>query len=146
MPERRNKPRQITDEIIGGINNNIIQVAFPPGGKEKQDKRERKMNDEKDFLDEEEFEEGDEEIITLATPDGEEVDFTQIATVEFEGNLYVIMQPVELFEGMDEDEALVFSVTDEGEEDSRFDVVTDERVIDGVFGEYNKLFEEQNKN
>ena len=93
------------------------------------------MNDEKDFLDEEEFEEGDEEIITLATPDGEEVDFTQIATVEFEGNLYVIMQPVELFEGMDEDE-----------EDSRFDVVTDERVIDGVFGEYNKLFEEQNKN
>ena len=34
------------------------------------------MNDEKDFLDEEEFEEGDEEIITLATPDGEEVDFT----------------------------------------------------------------------
>lgn len=146
MPERRNKRRQITDEIIGGINNNIIQVAFPPGGKEKQDKRERKMNDEKDFLDEEEFEEGDEEIITLATPDGEEVDFTQIATVEFEGNLYVIMQPVELFEGMDEDEALVFSVTDEGEEDSRFDVVTDERVIDGVFGEYNKLFEEQNKN
>ena len=104
------------------------------------------MNDEKDFLDEEEYEEGDEEIITLATPDGEEVDFTQIATVEFEGNLYVIMQPVELFEGMDEDEALVFSVTDEGEEDSRFDVVTDERVIDGVFGEYNKLFEEQNKN
>lgn len=146
MPERRNKRRQITDEIIGGINNNITQVAFPPGGKEKQDKRERKMNDEKDFLDEEEFEEGDEEIITLATPDGEEVDFTQIATVEFEGNLYVIMQPVELFEGMDEDEALVFSVTDEGEEDSRFDVVTDERVIDGVFGEYNKLFEEQNKN
>ena len=53
------------------------------------------MNDEKEILDEEEFEEGDEEIITLATPDGEEVDFTQIATVEFEGNLYVIMQPVE---------------------------------------------------
>lgn len=100
------------------------------------------MNDnEKDFLDEE-----DEEIITLSTPDGEEVDFTEIATVEFEGNLYVIMQPVELFEGMDEDEALVFSVTDDGEEDSRFDVVTDERIIDGVFEEYNKLFEEQTKN
>ena len=104
------------------------------------------MNDnEKDLLNEE-LEEGEEDIITLATPDGEEVDFTQIATVEFEGSLYVIMQPVELFEGMDEDEALVFSVTDDGEEDSRFDVVTDERVIDGVFGEYNKLFEEQNKN
>lgn len=104
------------------------------------------MNDEKEFLDEEELEEGDEDIITLATPDGEEVDFTQIATVEFEGDLYVIMQPVELFEGMEDDEALVFSVTDDGEEDSRFDVVTDERIIDGVFGEYNKLFEEQNKN
>ena len=100
------------------------------------------MNDnEKDFLDEE-----DEEIITLSTPDGEEVDFTEIATVEFEGNLYVIMQPVELFEGMDEDEALVFSVTDENDEDSRFDVVTDERIVNGVFEEYNKLFEDVNKN
>lgn len=100
------------------------------------------MNDnEKDFLDEE-----DEEIITLSTPDGEEVDFTEIATVEFEGNLYVIMQPVELFEGMEDDEALVFSVTDENDEDSRFDVVTDERIVNGVFEEYNKLFEEQTKN
>ncbi len=104
------------------------------------------MNDEKEILDEEEFDEGEEEIITLSTPDGEEVDFTEIATVEFEDNLYVIMQPVELFEGMEDDEALVFSVTDEGEEDSRFDVVTDERIVDGVFAEYNKLFEEQNKN
>lgn len=100
------------------------------------------MNDnEKDFLDEE-----DEEIITLSTPDGEEVDFTEIATVEFEGNLYVIMQPVELFEGMEDDEALVFSVTNENDEDSRFDVVTDERIVNGVFEEYNKLFEEQTKN
>ena len=56
------------------------------------------------------------------------------------------MQPVELFEGMEEDEALVFSVTDVGEEDSRLDVVTDERIIEGVFAEYNRLFEEQDKN
>lgn len=93
-------------------------------------------------LEEEEYE----DIITLSTPDGEEVDFTEIATVEFEGELYVIMQPVELFEGMEEDEALVFSVTDENDEDSRFDVVTDERIVNGVFEEYNKLFEEQAKN
>lgn len=101
------------------------------------------MNDnEKEILNEEE----EENIVTLSTPDGEEVDFTEIADVEFEGKVYVIMQPVELFEGMEEDEALVFSVTDVGEEDSRLDVVTDERIIEGVFAEYNRLFEEQDKN
>lgn len=96
---------------------------------------------EKDKIDINEEEE--EEVITLATPDGEEVDFTEIAAVEFEDKLYVIMQPVELFEGMEDDEALVFAVTDENEEDARFDVVSDDRIIDGVFAEYYKLLDEQ---
>ncbi len=95
---------------------------------------------EKDKIDVNEEEE--EEVITLATPDGEEVDFTEIAAVEFEDKLYVIMQPVELFEGMEDDEALVFAVTDENEEDARFDVVSDDRIIDGVFAEYYKLLDE----
>ncbi len=88
-------------------------------------------------------EEEDEEVITLATPDGEEVDFTQIAGVDFEGGFYAIMQPVELFEGMEEDEALVFSVIEEGEDGARFDVVTDDRIIDGVFAEYEKMLDEE---
>lgn len=96
---------------------------------------------EKDKIDVNEEEE--EEVITLATPDGEEVDFTEIAAVEFEDKLYVIMQPVELFEGMEDDEALVFAVTDENEEDARFDVVSDDRIIDGVFAKYYKLLDEQ---
>lgn len=96
---------------------------------------------EKDKIDVNEEEE--EEVITLATPDGEEVDFTEIAAVEFEDKLYVIMQPVELFDGMEDDEALVFAVTDENEEDARFDVVSDDRIIDGVFAEYYKLLDEQ---
>ena len=96
---------------------------------------------EKDKIDINEEEE--EEVITLATPDGEEVDFTEIAAVEFEDKLYVIMQPVELFEGMEDDEALVFAVTDENEEDARFDVVSDDRIIDGVFAEYYKFLDEQ---
>ena len=96
---------------------------------------------EKDKIDVNEEEE--EEVITLATPDGEEVDFTELAAVEFEDKLYVIMQPVELFEGMEDDEALVFAVTDENEEDARFDVVSDDRIIDGVFAEYYKLLDEQ---
>ena len=101
---------------------------------------------EKDKIDINEEEE--EEVITLATPDGEEVDFTEIAAVEFEDKLYVIMQPVELFEGMEDDEALVFAVSDENEEDARFDVVSDDRIIDGVFAEYYKLLDnpEDNEN
>ena len=96
---------------------------------------------EKDKIDVNEEEE--EEVITLATPDGEEVDFTEIAAVEFEDKLYVIMQPVELFEGMEDDEALVFAVTDENKEDARFDVVSDDRIIDGVFAEYYTLLDDR---
>lgn len=88
-------------------------------------------------------EEEDEEIITLSTPDGEEVDFTQIAGVDFEGKFYAILQPVELFEGMDDDEALVFSVEENEDGDAKLDVVTDDRIIDGVFAEYNKMYEEK---
>ena len=96
---------------------------------------------EKDKIDVNEEEE--EEVITLATPDGEEVDFTEIAAVEFEDKLYVIMQPVELFEGMEDDEALVFSVEENEDGDAKLDVVTDDRIIDGVFAEYNKMYEEK---
>ena len=32
---------------------------------------------------------------------------------------------------------------DENEEDARFDVVSDDRIIDGVFAEYYKLLDEQ---
>ena len=84
-----------------------------------------------------------EDILTLATPDGEEVEFVEIAGIDYNGGFYAILQPVELFEDMQEDEALVFKVTRNEKGEDNFEVETDDNVIDAVFEIYNRLLEEQ---
>ena len=83
-----------------------------------------------------------EETITLQTTDGEDVEFLNIAGILLEENYYLILQPVERPEGMEEDETLVFSVTlnDAGEE--TYNIVLDEEIINAVFNEYYRLLDE----
>ena len=45
-------------------------------------------------------------------------------------------------DGIDEDEALVFEVTEIDEENDNFELVTDDAIIDEVFKEYTRLLEE----
>ena len=84
----------------------------------------------------------DDDIITLMTAEGEEVDFIEIAGIAYRGNFYAILQPVELLDGMDEDEALVFKVSRGKEGEDKFEIELDDAVIDAVFEEYNKLLDE----
>lgn len=87
-------------------------------------------------------EEYEDDIITLTTADGEEVDFVEIAGIAHDGKFYAILQPVELLEGMDNDEALVFEVVRNADGSDGFNVVLDDEIIDAVFAEYNRLLEE----
>ncbi len=87
------------------------------------------------------FEEED-DIITLTSADGEEVDFVEIAGIAHAGNFYAILQPVELLEGMDDDEALVFKVSRNADGEDNFEIELDDEIIDAVFTEYNKLLDE----
>lgn len=81
-------------------------------------------------------------IVTLCAENGKEVDFIEIAGIAYKGNFYAILQPVELLDGMNEDEALVFRVrTDEDGKDT-FDVELDDEVIEAVFKEYEKLYDD----
>ena len=93
-----------------------------------------------EMLNDEEF--ADDDIITLTTADGEEVDFVEIAGIAHGGKFYAILQPVELLEGMDEDEALVFEVVRNADGSDGFNVVLDDEIIDAVFAEYNRLLDE----
>lgn len=86
--------------------------------------------------------EDDDDIITLTTADGEEVDFIEVAGIEHKNDFYVILQPVELLDGMGEDEALVFKVTKGDGDEDKFEIVTDEEIIDAVFAEYNRILDE----
>ena len=85
----------------------------------------------------------EESIITLLTASGEEVDFIEVAEIAHEGKQYAILQPVELLDGMDDDEALVFEV--ELDDDGRptgFNVVLDDELIDKIFEIYNDMWAE----
>lgn len=84
----------------------------------------------------------DNDIVTLLSNDGEEIDFTQIAGINYKGKFYAILQPVELLEGMDDDEALVFRVKQSWKGEDKFEIVTDDEIIDAVFKEYNRLLTE----
>lgn len=83
----------------------------------------------------------DDDIVTLTTGDGEEIDFVNIAGINYKGSFYAILQPVELLDGMDDDEALVFKVTRKGNGDANYAIELNDSIVDGVFNEYNKLLD-----
>ena len=83
------------------------------------------------------------DIVTLQTADGGEVDFVEIAGIQLATGFYAILQPVELLEGMDDDEALVFKVSRGDDGEDHFEIELDDATIDAVFAEYNRLLAEQ---
>lgn len=86
--------------------------------------------------------EDEDDIVTLLSANGEEVDFVEIAGIAYQGNFYAVLQPVELLEGMEEDEALVFKVTRGDDGEDKFEIELDDDIIDAVFAEYNRLLDE----
>ena len=85
------------------------------------------------------------DIVTLTTQNGEEVDFLEIAGIAYRGNFYAILQPVELLDGMGDDEALVFKVSRGADGEDKFEIELDDSIIDAVFKEYDRLLAEANK-
>ena len=83
------------------------------------------------------------DIITLTSESNEEIDFVNIAQIVYQSKIYAILQPVELLDGMDEDEAFVFEVKSDEEGQNSFTIVTDDEIIDEVFSRYNQLLEEE---
>ena len=108
------------------------------------------MNENKHFptdIEDDEF--ADDDIVTLRSADGEDIEFVEIAGIAHKGNFYAILQPVELLEGMNEDEALVFLVSRDEEGNDRFEICLDDDIIEAVFAEYNRLLDnaqEENEN
>lgn len=80
------------------------------------------------------------ENIILYNEDNQPVEMEQIAVMNIDDVIYVILRPLE--EGvLAEDEALVFSLT-EGEEESSLELCEDEAIVDLVFEEYYKMLRE----
>lgn len=86
----------------------------------------------------------DDDVVTLLSANGEEIDFTEIAGIAHRGKFYAILQPVELLDGMQDDEALVFEVVRGEDGEDKFEICLDDQIIDAVFAEYDRLYEEAN--
>jgi hypothetical protein len=84
----------------------------------------------------------DDDIVTLMSADGEEIDFVEIAGIAYRGGFYAILQPVELLDGMSDDEALVFRVSRGENGEDKFEIELNDEVIEAVFEEYNKLLDQ----
>lgn len=87
-----------------------------------------------------------EDVVTLLSANGEEVDFIEIAGIAYNDSFYAILQPVELLSGMDDDEALVFKVSLGNDGKDKFEIELDDAVIDAVFEIYDKLYQESKNN
>ena len=83
--------------------------------------------------------EDEDDIVTLVNEEGEEVQFVEIAGIAYRGNFYAVLQPVEMLDGMSEDEALVFKVAKGANGEDNFEIEIDETVINAVYEEYLKL-------
>ena len=89
------------------------------------------------------FDENNTDPVVLYNENGEAVSFEQIALIPLEGRIYVILKPSEKMEGVNEDEAFVFEITEmDGEE--LIVIVEDFAIIDKVFDIYEAMLNEAN--
>lgn len=87
------------------------------------------------------YDENNRDNIILYSELGQPVEFEQVAVLPLGDRVYTILKPVADMIGVEDNEALVFSVeTEEGEE--YLSIVEDYAVIDKVFEMYYKLLEE----
>ena len=61
------------------------------------------------------FDENNEDKIYLTDNDVKEIEFEQVATVDYDANYYAILYPLTKIEGVGEDEVLVFLIDEEND-------------------------------
>lgn len=105
----------------------------------KEEKKEVKEVNPIDAL----FDVNNSENIVLYNENDEAVEFEQIALIPLEEVVYAILKPTAAVEGVADDEAFVFEVVENEEEGDSLKLVEDDKLIDAVFVEYNKLLDEE---
>lgn len=85
------------------------------------------------------FDESNDEKIYVKDKDGKEIEFEQIAVVDYMESYYAVLKPVTEIEGVSEDEFLVFLIN---EEEDCLSYVEDDKIIDGVSEEFFAMLEE----
>lgn len=82
------------------------------------------------------------EIITLHSATGEDIDFIAVAEINHKGGYYLILQPVELLPGMEDNEAIVFKIVRDRDGSETLQVELDDSIVDGVLEKYERLIDD----
>ena len=85
----------------------------------------------------------DEDIIVLQDEDGKEIEFVQIATLDYKDEWYAFLQPTELGD-MAEDEMLLFKLESDENGDDYFVPVEDKEITEALYNEYLKEYALEN--
>lgn len=82
------------------------------------------------------------DFIRLYDEDNNATVFRQVAVTNINGSIFAILKPEEEFEGLGEDEALVFALEENDEGNVSLLLVTDEETVNAVFEDYYNLLRE----
>ena len=86
----------------------------------------------------------DEEIIVLADEEGKEVEFKHIATLDYEEEWYMYLEPMEGVEDDSEEaELVIFHIESDADGNDVFVPVEDEELLDKLFNEFMKEVDAQ---
>ena len=83
-----------------------------------------------------------EENIVLFDELDKPTEFEQIAIIPIDNSVYAILKPVDKLEGLEEDAAIVFELAVDENGDDNLQAVIDEKILDKVYEEYEKLIAE----
>lgn len=85
------------------------------------------------------FDEENDDKIFLKDNDGKEIEFEQVATVDYEANYYAILHPLSKVDGVGEDEGVVFLID---EVEDKLVYIDDTDIIDGVFAAFCEMLDD----
>jgi hypothetical protein len=85
----------------------------------------------------------EEDIVTLTMDNGKSYDFYSDGTIEYQGKYYCAFEPAEEVEGLDEGDVVIFELSGDDEETAELIPVEDEAILDAVFNEFCRIFEEE---
>ena len=81
------------------------------------------------------------EIIELLDEDGKSVRFEHLMTVEYEGDPYVLLVPIDEVEDVDEDEVIILRIEAGADGEDAYVGVEDEDLLEKIFERYLEIAE-----
>lgn len=82
-----------------------------------------------------------EDIITLTSEEGEQIDFYHEATIEYKNEWFVFLHPVQEMAEIGEDEVVIFKLIKSEEGEDSLEPIEDEELLNNVYDEYVKIID-----